>query len=104
LRGLGRAADLAYVLQCGIVDLVGDRNGLEVVEGTDVSAHATSVRPTADICGSPVGSVGRHLAAGVPCVVGCGCSSGWGDSGDAEAPARWRFPLRVTRAARYGRG
>src|SRR5699024_2789730 len=26
-----------------------------------------------------VGSVGRHLAGGVPCAVGCRCSSGWGN-------------------------
>src|SRR5699024_12259510 len=41
-----RSSDL---LQRGVVDLVAGRDRLEVVEGTDVSTHATSVRPTADI-------------------------------------------------------
>ena len=41
LRGLGRAGDLADVLQRGSRHLVTGRRGLEVVERSDVAAHAT---------------------------------------------------------------
>ena len=44
LRGLGRAADLADVLQRGGGHLVIGRGRLEVVERADVAAHASSVR------------------------------------------------------------
>src|SRR3982074_2108139 len=39
LRGLGEAADLAHVLKRSRADLVIARGWLEVVKGTDVSAH-----------------------------------------------------------------
>src|SRR6185436_20004199 len=45
LRRLGRSAHLAHELQCGRVHLVVGRGGLEVVEGMDVPAHATSLTP-----------------------------------------------------------
>ena len=44
LRGLGRPADLAHVLQRGGLDLVLGRGWLEVVECSDVAAHALIVR------------------------------------------------------------
>ena len=42
-EGLRRAADLAHVLKRRLVDLALARGGLEVVEGSDVSAHAHRV-------------------------------------------------------------
>ena len=40
-RGLGQAADLAHVLQRGGLDLLLGRGWIQVVEGSDVSAHAS---------------------------------------------------------------
>jgi hypothetical protein len=45
LRRLRGAADLAHVLQRGVVRLLAGRGRLEVVEGADVSAHALHAIP-----------------------------------------------------------
>ena len=45
LRGLGEAADLAHILHRRRAHLVLARGGLEVVERSDVSAHAPKVAP-----------------------------------------------------------
>src|SRR5690242_11174336 len=45
-RRLGRPADLAHVLQRGVVDLLRRGGRLEVVERADVAAHASSLRGT----------------------------------------------------------
>ena len=79
LRRLGRARDLADVLQRGGVHLVGGCRGLEVVEGVDVAAHASDDTPgwasvsrpsghqgssprgaTSRMCGSSVGKQARN--------------------------------------------
>lgn len=51
--GLRRPGDLAHILQrCGM-DFVGGRGGFEVMEGSNVSAHAKTVRLGADTEQSP---------------------------------------------------
>jgi acetyl esterase len=44
-RGLGKAADLAHVLERGCFDLLLGGGRIKVVEGSDVSAHASKPKP-----------------------------------------------------------
>src|SRR5207249_589106 len=65
LRGLRRAADLAYVLQRRVVYLAVRRGRLEVVECSDVSAHVHSL-PGASVQSSRREVLGGHRLARPP--------------------------------------
>ena len=53
LGGLGRAADLAHVLQRRRLDLVLGRGWIEIVEGPDISAHEADSRAVRPVRQSP---------------------------------------------------